>query len=222
MATPMWQCLQRFYLKGPPPIAASLATNIQEAAKPHGKENGKEEISHEHGSPCGGALSVSSSAVGSIGHDKKPSVLEATKDHSTIVAITSKDHSEIVAIATEEPSSKDHFATVAINLPPPEAHCRSVASTTALPALVRGGKNSYDPGAPDASKQDTSRVNELLDAEDQHQSTEDGTGDQFKRTRYGKAIEWLTKNDVRVRKGKLHEFGVDIKEAAERKMTDQI
>ncbi|KAI9702609.1 MAG: hypothetical protein M1836_001089 [Candelina mexicana] len=44
----------------------------------------------------------------------------------------------------------------------------------------------------------------------------------FKRMRYGEAIQWLKENDVRDHEGKLHEFGVDIEEAAERKMTDDI
>ncbi len=44
----------------------------------------------------------------------------------------------------------------------------------------------------------------------------------FKHMRYGEAIQWLKDNNVRDHDGNVHEFGVDIEEAAERKMTDAI
>jgi len=44
----------------------------------------------------------------------------------------------------------------------------------------------------------------------------------FKRMRYTEAIEWLNDHDIMTDEGEPHAFGVDIAEAAERAMTDQI
>ncbi|OLL23270.1 putative asparagine--tRNA ligase, cytoplasmic [Neolecta irregularis DAH-3] len=44
----------------------------------------------------------------------------------------------------------------------------------------------------------------------------------FLRMKYAQAIDYLQKNDIRDPEGKPHEFGDDIAEAAERKMTDDI
>jgi asparaginyl-tRNA synthetase len=44
----------------------------------------------------------------------------------------------------------------------------------------------------------------------------------FLRMKYAEAIEWLNEHDILTDEGKKHEFGDDIAEAAERKMTDII
>lgn len=44
----------------------------------------------------------------------------------------------------------------------------------------------------------------------------------FKRMRYSDAIDWLRKNEIPNEEGQPHEFGDDIAEAAERRMTDII
>src|SRR5690606_6444182 len=44
----------------------------------------------------------------------------------------------------------------------------------------------------------------------------------FKRMRYSEAITWLNEHNIPTDEGKPHEFGDDIAEAAERKMTDII
>lgn len=44
----------------------------------------------------------------------------------------------------------------------------------------------------------------------------------FKRMKYAEAIIWLNEHDILTDEGKPHEFGDDIAEAAERKMTDMI
>ncbi|KAK3044049.1 asparagine--tRNA ligase, partial [Coniosporium uncinatum] len=44
----------------------------------------------------------------------------------------------------------------------------------------------------------------------------------FKRMRYEDAIQWLNERNILTDEGKPHEFGDDIAEAAERKMTDEI